>query len=240
MKQNISATILALILSLFLTPFASADTAEGEESVGADVFEPGKWTEKAVTMLDEQMNQSPDKRIPKGLLQKAKCVALFPEVLQGGLGIGGKFGRGLVSCRHENGDWGVPVFTRLTSLTFGAQIGAQSVDVLMLIMNDKGLTTLLGGKPIVGAEAGIAAGPVGREGSANLDVFLQTPIVSYSRSKGLFAGAILEGAAITRAKKTNHDLYGDYENTEELLFKRTEAPESVQMIRDALAKYSQS
>lgn len=107
----------------------------------------------------------------------------------------------------------------------------------MLVMSDKGLNTLLSGKPIIGAEAGIAVGPVGREAGIDLDVYLQSPIVSYSRSKGLFAGAVLEGAAITRAKRVNKELYGDFETTEQLLFQRKEAPEKVRPIRDVLDKY---
>ncbi len=244
MTISITQWTLSLVacFSFGLPLLAWADNHEEGtgQPVSAEEFEPGNYVEKAITMLDEQMGSSADKRIPKKLIESAKCVAVFPQIGQADLGIGGKFGRGMVSCRHEDGSFGVPLFTRLTSLTFGAQIGAQKVSLLMLIMSDKGLNTLLSGKPIVGAEAGIAAGPVGREASANLDVFLQSPMVSYSRSEGLFAGAILEGAAITRAKRVNKELYGDFETTEELLFQRKEGPESIRAIRETLDKYAAS
>ncbi len=232
---------LAVLLSLALSaPTVWGQDDEHDDAVTAEEFQAEDYVEKAVTMLEEQMGASPDKRAPKALLKAAKCVALFPQINQAGLGIGGKYGRGLVSCRHEDGSFGVPLFTRLTSLTFGVQAGVQQVSLLMLIMSDNGLKTLLSGKPIVGAEAGVAAGPVGREAGVDLDVFLQSPIVSYSRSKGLFAGAVLEGAAITRVKRVNKELYGDFETTDELLLKRKDAPESVRAIQEALDKYAAS
>ena len=147
-------------------PTMEAVEDDEDEPVSADAFEPGLWVDKAVVMLEEQMTKSPDKRIPQALLGNAKCVVLFPEVVQAGFVVGGKYGRGMVSCRDAvTGDWGTPVFLRLTSLNWGIQIGAQSADVIMLIMNDKGLDRLFGGKPLVGAGAGVAAGPVGRDTS---------------------------------------------------------------------------
>jgi len=209
-----------------------------EELVSADAFEPGLWVDKAVAMLEEQMTKSPDKRIPQALVDNAKCVVLFPEVVQAGFGVGGKYGRGMVSCRNaETGDWGTPVFLRLTSLNWGIQIGAQSADVIMLIMNDKGLDKLFGGKPLVGAGAGVAAGPVGRDTTANIDVLLQTPIVTYTRSKGLYIGAILEGAAITPAKTANRDIYGpDYPDARSLLNMKVEVPDNIAKLQRALAE----
>ncbi len=245
MKISMTQSTCALILASSLivsAPVTRADShGEGEPApVTAAEFEPGTYVQKAVTMLEGQMGEAADKRVPKKLLKAAKCVAIFPQIGQVGLGIGGKFGRGMVSCRGEDGSFGAPLFTRLSSLTFGAQIGAQQVSLLMLIMSDKGLDTLLNGKPIVGAEAGISAGPVGREAGVDLDVFLQSPIVSYSRSQGLFAGAVLEGAVIFRAKQVNKELYGDFETTDELLFKRQEVPERVRALGEALDKYTES
>jgi lipid-binding SYLF domain-containing protein len=233
---------MILLAGLCTAPAASADShGEGERApVTAAEFEPETYVQKAVTMLKEQMDESPDKRVPKRLLEAARCVAIFPQVGQAGLGIGGKFGRGMVSCRHEDGSFGAPLFARLASLTFGAQVGVQQVSLLMLIMSDEGLDTLLNGKPIVGAEAGIAAGPVGREAGADLDIFLQSPIVTYSRSQGLFAGALLEGASINRAKQVNKELYGDFETTEQLLFQRKEVPDGVSTLGQTLDKYASS
>ncbi len=245
MNVSLTHAKIKLLLLLSLAIFAPAIWADSHdeverEPVTAAEFEPGTYVQKAVAMLEEQMGGSPDKRVPKKLLEAAKCVAIFPQVAQAGLAIGGKFGRGMVSCRHEDGSFGVPLFTRLSSITFGLQAGVQQVSLLMLIMSDEGLGTLLSGKPIVGAEAGIAAGPVGREAGVDLDVFLQSPIVTYSRSQGLFAGALLQGAAITRAKKVNQELYGDFETTEELLFQRKEGPQNVSPLRVTLDKYTKS
>lgn len=240
-KDRTVGLLAMLGVALVMPPVHAQSTTEDEEEpVTMEQFEPGKHIDKAVAMLDTQMGESPDKRIPKKLLEAAKCVAIFPEISQVGLGVGGKYGRGMVSCRHVDGSFGVPLFTRLTSLTFGVQAGAQQVSLLMLIMSDKGLETLLSGKPIVSAEAGVAAGPVGREAGIDVDVFLQSPIVTYSRSKGLFAGAVLEGAAITRVKGVNKELYGDFETTGQLLLERKEAPESVRPIQQALDKYAAS
>ncbi len=233
---GVVSTSLGLLLYV---PVALGQSGEDDEGapVSMEDFEPGSYVQKAAAMLEQQMSESPDKRVPQKLLRAAKCVAVFPQVGQAGLVIGGKYGRGMVSCRQQDGSFGPPLFTRMTSLTIGAQVGIQQVSLLMLVMSDKGLNTLLSGKPIIGAEAGIAVGPVGREAGIDLDVFLQSPIVSYSRSKGLFAGAVLEGAAITRAKRVNKELYGDFETTEQLLFQRKEAPEKVRPIRDVLDKY---
>jgi lipid-binding SYLF domain-containing protein len=214
--------------------------SDEDEVVSADVFEPGKWIDKAVLMLEEQMTKSPDKRIPQTLLDNAQCVVLFPEIVQAGFAVGGKFGRGMVSCRNINTDgWGTPVFLRLTSVNWGAQIGAQSADVIMLIMNDDGLDTLFAGKPLLGAGAGIAAGPVGRDTTANIDVMLKTPIVTYTRSKGLYIGAILEGVAITPAKTVNRSLYGQaYPDARSLLHIDINVPDNIAKLQTVLAAYS--
>lgn len=230
-------TGICIIISFIGLP-AFSDTNDDREKA-INEFEPGLHVQKAVAMLETQLEKSADSRIPDSLLNAAKCVAVFPEVLQAGLGVGGKFGRGIVSCRQEEGNWGVPVFLRLTSLTVGAQVGAQTSDILLLVMQDDGLESLFSGKPIIGGEAGAAAGPLGRSASANIDIALQAPMVTYSRTQGLFAGAVFEGATITPAKKVNRGLYGDdYETARELLFSDVEVPERIQGLRDALEKYA--
>lgn len=222
-------------------PVENVSVDEDETAIAtSDAFEPGKWVDKAVVMLDEQMAKSPDKRIPQALLNNAKCVVLFPEVVQAGFVVGGKYGRGMVSCRDaDSGDWGVPVFLRLTSINWGIQMGAQSADVIMLVMSDKGLDSLFSGKPLVGAGGGIAVGSVGRDTTANIDVLMQTPIVTYTRSKGVYVGAILEGVAITPAKAVNRSLYGEgYPDARSLLSMDFEVPENVAKLQSALAVYA--
>jgi len=237
-KRSISAICMSFFgTAIFLTAPVFAEYEDRQQAIKQ--FEPGEHVNKAVAMLEAQLEKSLDSRIPEVLLQRAKCAALFPEVAQAGIGIGGKFGRGIVSCRQPDGSWGVPVFLRLNSLSIGLQVGAQSADILMLIMQDDGLNTLFSGKPILGAEAGIAVGPVGRAASANIDIALQAPIVTYVRTQGVFAGAVWEGATITPAKKVNRGLYGDgYENAKSLLFSTMPVPENVQGLRSALDKYA--
>ena len=219
-------------------------TADEDETATttAEAFEPGKWVDKAVVMLDEQMAKSPDKRIPQALLNNAKCVVLFPEVVQAGFGAGGKFGRGMVSCRNaDSGEWGTPVFLRLTSINWGIQVGAQSADVIMLIMKDKGLASSFRVSLWWVRGGGIAVGPVGRDATANIDVLMQTPIVTYTRSKGLYVGAILEGVAVTPAKAVNRDLYGEkYPDARALLSMDVEVPGNIAKLQSAFAAYAAS
>ena len=227
-----------LLLGAPLVSVAQTDDEEAPPTV--EEYDPVESINKASAMLDEQMGKSPDKRVPKALLDNARCVVLFPGVAHGGLGIGGKLGRGMVSCRNlQTGNWGPPVFLRLTGLNYGLQVGFQSADVMMLIMSDKGLETLFSGKPLVGAGAGIAAGPVGRDATANIDVLLQTPVVTYTRSKGLYVGAVIEGAAITTAKTVNRELYGsDYPDARSLLYMDVAVPDSIQGLQASLEKYA--
>jgi lipid-binding SYLF domain-containing protein len=190
-------------------------------------------------MLQAQLGRSPDKRIPAALLAKAKCVALFPDVIQGGFIYGGKFGNGVVSCRHEaTNEWGAPVFVAMGGASIGAQVGLKKADIILLAMTNKGLNQLLSGKPIVGGEASLAAGPVGRDATVNMDVLLRTPLIGYSRSQGLFAGFNLEGVAIRSSKKINKELYGEYQDIRELLMQRLVSPASVSKIREALRLYA--
>ncbi len=213
--------------------------SEGGEQAAAEARKPADIVDKATAMLQAQLGRSPDKRIPSALLAKAKCVALFPDVIQGGFIYGGKFGNGLVSCRHEaTNDWGVPVFVAMGGASIGVQAGFKKADIILLAMTNKGLNQLLSGKPIVGGEASVAAGPVGRDATVNMDVLLRTPLVGYSRSKGLFAGLNLEGVVIRSSKATNKQVYGEYKDIKELLMQRSESPASVSKIRDALRMYA--
>ena len=153
---------------------------------------------------------TPDKGIPQDLLEKAHCIVLVPGMKQAAIGIGGKFGRGYAVCRKDNarGGWGAPAAVRVEGGTVGFQIGASSTDVVMLVMNQNGMNRLLEDKFTLGAEASVAAGPVGRNTSANTDVKLSAEILSYSRSKGLFAGIALQGATLRPDSDANEALYG--------------------------------
>jgi SH3 domain-containing YSC84-like protein 1 len=150
--------------------------------------------------------------IPQGLLDKADCVVVYPSVLKAAFVVGGSYGRGAMTCRNgENfaGSWGTPTMMALEGGSFGFQIGGQSTDFVLLVMNEGGARGILAGKVKLGGDASVAAGPVGRDASAETDVTLRSEILSYSRSRGLFAGISLEGSTIRPDNKANEQIYGE-------------------------------
>jgi SH3 domain-containing YSC84-like protein 1 len=149
--------------------------------------------------------------IPQGLLDKADCVVVYPSVLKAAFVVGGSYGRGAMTCRKgENftGSWGAPTMMALEGGSFGFQIGGQATDFVLLVMNEGGARGILAGKVKLGGDASVAAGPVGRDASAETDVTLRSEILSYSRSRGLFAGVSLEGSTIRPDNKANEQIYG--------------------------------
>jgi lipid-binding SYLF domain-containing protein len=159
--------------------------------------------------------------IPRDLLDKAECVAVIPGVKKAALGVGGRFGKGAVVCRSEGGrgPWGPPVMVGIGGASIGFQIGGQSSDFVFLIMNPKGVDHLLKNQFTLGADVSVAAGPKGRSAEAGTDVLLNAEILTYSRSKGLFAGVSLEGAVVKQDKGANQALYGGRISPRDLLMK---------------------
>jgi lipid-binding SYLF domain-containing protein len=162
--------------------------------------------DNATKVLNEVMN-TPDKGIPEEVLDGAKCIAVVPHLIKGGFVFGAKHGRGVATCRTANG-WSAPSFFAVTGGSWGAQIGVEGVDLIMMIMNDKGMQQLLNSKFQVGADVSAAAGPVGRHASAGTDWKLDTQILTYSRAKGAFIGATLEGAGISQDEDAIRAMYG--------------------------------
>lgn len=160
----------------------------------------------AAEVFNEIMG-APDKAIPKELVEKAQAIAVFPGVLKAAFIFGGREGKGVISRRTAAG-WSAPAFFNLGGGSFGAQIGVDKTDYVLLIMNEKGLNGLLGDKFQIGGEIGVAAGPVGREASAATDAQLTAEILTYSRSKGAFIGAALNGTVITPDNNLNEAFYG--------------------------------
>jgi lipid-binding SYLF domain-containing protein len=150
---------------------------------------------------------APDKGIPDEILEGAECVAVFPSVIKAGFVFGGRGGRGVASCRTARG-WSAPAFFDLKGGSFGLQIGAQSTDFILLFMNARGLDRLIGDKFEIGGDASVAAGPVGRQAGASTNIRLDAEILSYSRSKGLFAGLELKGVVISQDKDDIEAVYG--------------------------------
>src|SRR6478672_1051822 len=162
--------------------------------------------EKSSEVLTQIAN-APDKGIPEEVLGKAKCIAIVPHLVKGGLVFGGKHGRGVATCRTGEG-WSAPAFISVGGGSWGLQIGVEGVDLIMLIMNDKGMQQLLSSKFQVSGEGSAAAGPVGRHASAGTDWKLDTQMLTYSRSKGAFAGLTLEGAVIQQDSDSTISVYG--------------------------------
>jgi len=173
--------------------------------------------EKATKVFEEIM-AAPDKAIPDKILSNADAIVVFPSMLKAGLGIGGQHGKGIVSRRNrETGTWSAPGFLTLTGGSFGAQIGGEAVDLVLVVMNKNGLDSLLKSDFKIGGDASVAAGPVGRSAEAATDLLLKAEILSYSRSRGLFAGVSLNGSVVNEDKDANRDVYGRPIRNEQIL-----------------------
>ena len=192
------------------------------------------------TKVFNEIMATPDKGIPQDLLRKAHCIVIVPGMKQAALGIGGKFGRGFAVCRHSRAIWGGPAGIRVEGGSAGFQIGLSSTDVVMLVMNDRGMNRLLEDKFTLGSEATVAAGPVGRQASAATDVQMSAEILSWSRSKGLFAGIALQGATLRPDNDVNKELYGVEITNKEILTRDSwTAPKGVMgSLTNALNRYS--
>ncbi len=176
----------------------------------------------------QQIMAAPDKGIPEEVLEGTKCVAVVPSLIKGGFVFGGKHGRGVATCKLSDGSWSAPAFFTVTGGSWGAQIGVEDVDLVMLIMNDDGMRQLLSNKFKIGGQASAAAGPVGRRASAGTDWKAGTEILTYSRAHGLFAGASLDGAWIEPDADSTKAFYGKDISTRELLTGKVPAPADAQ------------
>lgn len=163
---------------------------------------------KNATEVLQQIMNTPDKGIPQEVLDGAKCVAVVPHMIKGGFVVGAEHGRGVATCRLPKGGWSAPAFFAITGGSWGLQIGAEGVDLVMLVMNQQGMKHLLSSKFEVGGDASASAGPVGRHASVGTDWKLDTEILTYSRSKGAFAGLTLKGAKISQDDDSMKAIYG--------------------------------
>jgi lipid-binding SYLF domain-containing protein len=186
----------------------------------------------------QEIMSVPDKGIPQTLLDKAECVIIVPGMLKAAIGVGGEYGRGFVSCRTDVGRWGPPAALRLSGGSFGTQLGVEAIDLVMLVMNKRGVERLLSDKFTIGAEAAAAAGPVGREASADTDVQMTAEILSWSRSRGVFAGVSLNGTVVRIDKTDNAKLYGRPLTSKEILDGATPVPSSAEVLTSVLEKYA--
>jgi lipid-binding SYLF domain-containing protein len=223
-----TALTLTLALGFSLTAASNKEKARNNERF-AD----------AVDLFTEVMG-TPDKAIPQDLLGKAHCVVIVPGLKKAAFGIGGKFGRGFTMCRNAAGGpgWGPPAAIRIEGGGVGLQIGVSSSDVILLVMNERGMKKLSSSKFTIGGDATAAAGPVGRNASAQTDAFMSAEILSWSRSKGLFAGVSLDGATLRTDLDENQLMYGQRWNTKEILGSGAKPPEAASKLISELNKYS--
>jgi len=222
---------LRLTLIMSLSSFLCAADETGRESKAAD------RAQAAAEVLNE-IQGAPDKGIPQEVLGSAECVAVVPSMLKGGFIVGGKYGRGLASCRSAKG-WSAPAFFVVTGGSFGFQIGGQAVDLVMLIMNKDGMKHLLSSQFALGADASVAAGPVGRHAEGNTDWKMRSEVLTYSRARGLFAGVSLNGAVIKQDKDSTREFYGHMVSFPASLQGEVEAPAGANPFLTSLAKWAQ-
>jgi lipid-binding SYLF domain-containing protein len=220
--------LLTLILSLCSFAFAADDEAESKAS---------DRVQSAADVLNE-IESAPDSGIPEEILGSAECVAVVPSLLKGGFIVGAKYGRGLASCRTDKG-WSAPAFFTVTGGSFGFQIGGQAVDLVMLIMNKNGMKHLLSSKFALGADASVAAGPVGRHAEGNTDWKMRAEVLTYSRARGLFAGVSLNGAVIKQDKDSTREFYGHMVTSKSSLTGAVEPPPAASPFLTVLAKWAQ-
>jgi lipid-binding SYLF domain-containing protein len=177
---------------------------------------------------------APDKGIPEEVLSSAKCILVVPNLLKGGFVFGGKHGRGVATCRTSDG-WSAPAFVSIGGGSWGLQIGVEGVDLVVLVMNDRGLQHLLSSKFQLSGEGSVAAGPVGRHASAGTDWKMNTEMLSYSRSKGVFAGLTLEGAVVEQDDDSTRAIYGKHMRFRSILSGKVPTPKSADAFMTAVS-----
>jgi len=219
------AAIAAIMLGLIAPSVQAADLSTREAS----------RVQEAAMVLKE-IHGVPDKDVPQELWDRAACVIVVPGLKKAAFIVGGEYGKGLMSCRH-NGEWSAPIFMQVGKGSWGLQIGAQSIDLVLLVMNDRGMEKMLRNKVSLGAEASIAAGPVGRDARAATDAQMKAEILSYSRTQGLFAGINLSGGVVRADDDDNADLYGKTIAAKDVVMSGTvKAPEVTSAFMSALRR----
>jgi lipid-binding SYLF domain-containing protein len=229
LSKYLAAALLLIAPATFAAP--ASDKDDKDEA---------KRLENAGTVIDEILNV-PD-NIPQDLLDKARCVVVLPSVVKAAFIVGGSYGRGVMVCRtgeHFRGPWGAPAMYALEGGSIGLQIGGQATDFVILVMNDRGASSLLKSKVKLGADAAVAAGPKGRDAQANTDAYLRAEMLSYSRSRGVFAGISLEGSTLRPDNDANRKLYGKDASAAEIITEsKVEAPEAGRKLISRLQKAS--
>jgi lipid-binding SYLF domain-containing protein len=232
MRNACIALAFTLATLTFVTPTLTTLSAQS-------AADEAKRITDSILVLEEIMAAA-DKAVPRSILEKAAGVAVFPSLLKGGFVVGGQRGHGILSVRDKKtGLWSAPAFLTITGGSIGAQIGGQAIDLILVVNNDRGLSQLVQNQFKIGADAGVAAGPVGREAAASTDIQMRAQILSYSRARGLFAGITLNGSTIRQDRDANERFYGTAYRTGQIVFEGLAGePQSAAAWKEALAKYA--
>lgn len=213
--------LVVLIIAAFIAPSIAAlnaETSQEKKETAKNVQKADRTLEDAAQVLEEAVS-APDKGIPKDLLERAECVGVFPGLAKGAFIVGGEFGTGVFTCRKDDQTMGPPAFFTMGGPSIGWQFGGEEADVVLLVMNPRGMNHLLKSKFTLGGEASAAAGPVGRTAQAATDLQMHAEILSWSRSRGIFAGASIKGTVVQQSQELNNAFYGKALSAEDLLIK---------------------
>jgi SH3 domain-containing YSC84-like protein 1 len=217
--------LIALVVLLSTTVALAGDRADDIDRL-----------QSSATVIKEIMS-APDSGVPDEVIDSSKCIAVIPSMLKAAFGVGGAYGKGVASCRTGKG-WSAPAFFSIKGGSFGFQIGGQAADIVMLIMNDEGMNNLLQSKFKLGADASVAAGPVGRHADASTDWKMRAQVLTYSRTRGIFAGISINGAVITEHKEDTRDFYGRMVPFRTILQGNIASPKEAEVWHDTLSKYA--
>ena len=227
--KNLLFVFLLLALAVPSLAQSNAQPNNTEDNKAADRV-------KAASLVLEEIQAAPDTGIPDEVMGSADCVAVVPSMLKAGFVFGARYGRGVASCRSPKG-WSDPAFFTIEGGSFGLQIGGQAVDLIMLIMNHKGMENLLASKFKLGADASVAAGPVGRHAAADTDWKMRAQVLSYSRARGIFAGLELNGAVVRIDRESTREFYGQMQPFSTTL-RNVSSPQAALPFLEDLAKWS--
>jgi len=230
MSKHLLRGFLALGMGLLL----SVTTLWAADKDQSDI---DKRIQNSARVLDEIMG-TPDKSIPDKIMRDAKCIAVIPSMVKIAVGFGGSHGKGVATCRTENGTWSAPAPITITGGSWGLQLGGQAVDLVMVVTNEQGMQHLLASKFKLGADASAAAGPVGRDAGADTDWKMKAEVLTYSRARGVFAGIDLNGSAVTQDKDETRILYGKFVPFTDILEGKVRAPSEADAFLTTVEKYA--
>ncbi len=229
-NRQFSKNMLAIGASLLL--LASVAWCADQDQSDID-----KRLDASAKVLNEIMG-TPDRAIPDKVMKDAKCVAVIPSMVKIAIGFGGSHGKGVATCRTDNGSWSAPAPITITGGSWGLQLGGQAVDLVLIVTNDNGMQHLLSSKFKIGADASAAAGPVGRDAGADTDWKMKAEVLTYSRARGVFAGIDLNGSGVTQDKDETRILYGQFVPFSEILSGKVQPKASADPFLATIEKYS--